>query len=241
MRHWTEWNWTSQASPSGDLSSQLIHLTPDIAGPRIPLVRRGEVMAEAVRLAEAGAAVVIPTRSPEVLGEPLPERLIHALHARTQAELDAGVQKLLRVPAACRALWLEPREELDLTTAVCYQCLGEGEVKYDLRGAFDECDVCNGTGRPWGWVLVCGGAEPMHPNLIRRIRYDCAASGVPFSFRSWGSWCPRWHASAIGDAWRSREDVHYFDDGLIALRKGSAYSGALLDGKLHDQRPEAAR
>lgn len=241
VRRWIEWDWTLQPCQSGDLATSLIHLTPDIAGPRIPLVRRGEVMAEAVRLAEAGAVVVIPTRHPEVLGGPLPERLIPALHARTQSELDAGIQELLRVPAACRALWLEPVEALDLTKAPCPACFGDGQVNWDLRGVFVDCEECGGAGRPWDWVVVRGGEDPLRPAHVRRMRYDCAATSVPFSFRSWGAWCPRWHASAVGDVWRNREDAHYFDDDTIALRKGPTYSGALLDGEPTDERPKVAR
>jgi hypothetical protein len=44
------------------------------------------------------------------------------------------------------------------------------------------------------WILVAGeareGARPMHPDWVRSIRQQCAASGVNFFFKGWGSWSP---------------------------------------------------
>ena len=44
------------------------------------------------------------------------------------------------------------------------------------------------------WIVVGGesgpGARPMHPQWARDIRDQCAAAGVAFHFKQWGSWKP---------------------------------------------------
>lgn len=42
------------------------------------------------------------------------------------------------------------------------------------------------------WVVAGGenGPRPMHPDWARGLRDQCAANGVPFHFKQWGSWVP---------------------------------------------------
>jgi hypothetical protein len=261
MRRWIEWKWTSQPCPSGDLESSLVYLTPDIAGPRIPLVRRGEVMAQALRLTRSGAVVVVPTKSPDILGESLPERLIPALLARTQAELDVGISKLATVDAHCRALWLEPSEALDLSFALAMvQSVHDDPLADVLFQSAVNDGLADGP-MLVNWVVVDGGEEPVHPRWVTKLRDDCAAAEVPFTFRSWGSW-------QIGSTLGNEPDIErvLLSNGRLILphrvhedttreermnwgnmesemvaRVGRFRSGALLDGVAHDGRPEAAR
>ena len=48
------------------------------------------------------------------------------------------------------------------------------------------------------WVVVGGesgpGARPMHPDWARSLRDQCQAAGVPFFFKQWGEWSPRFAA-----------------------------------------------
>ena len=47
---------------------------------------------------------------------------------------------------------------------------------------------------PLDWVIVGGesgpGARPMHPDWVRSLRDQCAATGTAFHFKQWGAWAP---------------------------------------------------
>jgi protein gp37 len=64
------------------------------------------------------------------------------------------------------------------------------------------------------WVVAGGesgtGARPMHPEWARSLRDQCAAAGVPFLFKQWGSWRPisqgdsDWHDTLYRSRRRAR-------------------------------------
>lgn len=76
-----------------------------------------------------------------------------------------------------------------------------------------------------GWV-ICGGesgpgARPMHPDWARSLRDQCATASVPFFFKQWGEWAPRY--DAVG-----REHP---------TRVGKTSAGRLLDDVEHNGLP----
>ncbi|MBN3832897.1 phage Gp37/Gp68 family protein [Burkholderia sp. Ac-20344] len=109
------------------------------------------------------------------------------------------------------------------------------------------------------WVIVGGesgpGARPMHPDWARSLRDQCAAAGVPFLFKQWGEWAPgenagpqkrteatahwwdgEWSFSSIAP--RAAETLHC-DDSPDLWRCGKHAAGRHLDGRTHDEFPEA--
>lgn len=99
------------------------------------------------------------------------------------------------------------------------------------------------------WVIAGGesgpGARPMHPDWVRPIYGDCAATGVAFLFKQWGAWVP---LDRVGDAWpdnapsmiRLRRDGSRGEDGWPMQRVGKKAAGRHLDGVLHDGMPARA-
>jgi protein gp37 len=120
--------------------------------------------------------------------------------------------------------------------------------------------------RPLDWV-ICGGesgpgARPMHPDWARGLRDQCQEADVPFFFKSWGEWHPRYEdefetvcqvcgcseerACEGGCYWVSCElcsqcenvKAHVFEDNNVVYRRGKKRAGRLLDGRTWDQFPE---
>ncbi|MBP2495236.1 protein gp37 [Methylobacterium sp. PvP062] len=116
------------------------------------------------------------------------------------------------------------------------------------------------------WIIVGGesgpGARPMHPDWARQIRDACAAAGVAYLFKQWGSWGP----GAAFDAAPSARSAYLgeiqtlvgpgtrtikiaiptrMDDVLgppLTLKQlGKKAAGRLLDGVEHNGFPEVAR
>jgi protein gp37 len=101
-----------------------------------------------------------------------------------QAEADAKIPLLLRVPAAVRFLSIEPMlGPVDLSPWLGARPGCEGAP------ANLGCDVCR-EALGLSWVIVGGesgpGARPMHPDWVRSIRDQCVAAGVPFFFKNHG-------------------------------------------------------
>lgn len=115
------------------------------------------------------------------------------------------------------------------------------------------------------WVIVGGesgpGARPMHPDWVRDIRDRCAAAGVAFFFKQWGSWMP-YEPDGQPPFWNGQDgisiDGHYLpadlseheptggwwwpawaagsDDGDCVWRRGPK-GRRVLDGQLWDEYP----
>ncbi|MCW3542234.1 phage Gp37/Gp68 family protein [Burkholderia cenocepacia] len=148
-------------------------------------------------------------------------------------EMLRDAEKLLAVPARMRFWSVEPMLA-DL-----------GEIPTELMP---------------DWV-ICGGesgsnARPMHPDWARNLRDQCAAAGVPFLFKQWGEWAPGENcggrpmrtervADWFGDEWSfstmapSEHDGLSYDDEPTVYRVGKKTAGRHLDGRAHDEFPEA--
>tara|TARA_R110000868_G_scaffold389993_1_gene659427 strand:+ start:3195 stop:4283 length:1089 start_codon:yes stop_codon:yes gene_type:complete len=108
---------------------------------------------------------------------------------------------------------------------------------------------------PLDWVIVGGesgpSARPMHPDWARSLRDQCAAAGVPFHFKQWGSCLP---GNMDGEDERGNpayniedaaQPVDYDDLGRGKLvqaggdfiRFNHKRTGRLLDGMQHDGMP----
>lgn len=83
--------------------------------------------------------------------------------------------------------------------------------------------------------LICGGesgsqARPMQVEWARKVRDDCAGSGIPFHFKQWGEW---WDAASNGPA--EFRGTKHEDDRMV--RVGKKRAGRLLDGEEHNAFP----
>lgn len=89
------------------------------------------------------------------------------------------------------------------------------------------------------WVIVGGesgpGARAMHPDWVRSLRDQCAAAGVAFLFKQWGTWWPISRTDGIHELPFGEYDP-YTPHGFI--RQGKKHSGRLLDGVEHNGLPE---
>lgn len=139
------------------------------------------------------------------------------------------IVELLKINAAKHFVSVEP-------------CLG----KIDLTPYFGG-RVCNGCGKEaYGLDLViCGGetgpgARPMHPAWVRSLRDQCQAAGVPFFFKSWGSWAP-WRSiiQELTQGQINRKKRHdWGPDNPDVFRVGKKAAGRLLDGREESGWPE---
>lgn len=172
-----------------------------------------------------------------------------------QRRANQRVPDLLQTPAAVRWLSMEPLlGPVDLRHISTMRWRG-AEVLNALNGVLEGMfgDYCP-TRTPYlDWIVVGGesgpGARPMHPDWVRKIRDDCAATGVPFHFKQWGSWrVLGWeHARSkllITKAGRlvQKKDADQHRDvkgqGLIEVERVSKKeAGRRLDGRTHDGVP----
>lgn len=109
----------------------------------------------------------------------------------------------------------------------------------------------------WEFVrqIICGGesgngGRPMHPLWARTTRDFCKASGVAFFFKQWGEWAPRddWSGltraetmtAIMRDGRRCPDDTPPQEIGAHRMaRVGKLRAGRLLDGREHNEFPEA--
>lgn len=106
------------------------------------------------------------------------------------------------------------------------------------------------------WVVLRGGAAPLHPGWARALRDHARAATVPFAFLGWGPWEAVQGLPRRGDVWAlgaghtqrwepdqkgappGRHDPY----GDILMRPmGEIAAGRLLDGDQHIDAPEIAR
>ncbi|KWI89596.1 hypothetical protein WM11_21795 [Burkholderia ubonensis] len=163
----------------------------------------------------------------------LPDNVWLGATVVNQAEADRDIPKLLAVPARVRFLSMEP-----LLGRVTLRNLPIGahheELHFPLEhDRFDSLSVPNGI----NWVIVGGesglGARPMHPDWARSLRDQCASAGVPFLFKQWGEW------SAPGVSFPDEHPDRAEEDELARFKVGKRAAGRLLDGRTHDEFPEA--
>ncbi|KVP90028.1 hypothetical protein WJ97_23910 [Burkholderia ubonensis] len=177
-----------------------------------------------------------------------------------QAEADRDIPKLLEVPARVRFLSMEPllgpaelhADWIDRNLARgrfgCVTPDVDTPARYIMPPTLD-------------WVIVGGesghGARPMHPDWARSLRDQCMSAGVPFLFKQHGEWSPgsgdfgagRFETAAIARDGRVAPGGHRVEDypagaesgdgWAMVHRAGKRAAGRLLDGRTHDEFPEA--
>lgn len=180
-----------------------------------------------------------------------------------QKEADERIPLLLQTPAAVRFISAEPllgpldvsaikfndedaEVRINALTAEAWVENSESAAAYT-----DEND--GNTKLDW---IIAGGesgpdARPTHPDWIRALRDQCAAAGVPFFFKQWGSWFPYIDRDRDDPDWRAnysrtnsqpeRYQILNFAGGTgfhgervhLMERRSKKAAGRLLDGVEH--------
>lgn len=147
--------------------------------------------------------------------------IYHGLTVCNQQEADEKIPIFLQVPGK-KFLSIEPM-------------LGPVIIRKYIE---DDCDcgickLCNGQIKDRRLIdaVILGGesgpkARPLHPDWVRSVRDQCAAAGVPFFFKQWGS------SGVMGSAFKGNE---WHDAGYDFKIKQT--HGRLLDGRTHDELP----
>lgn len=155
--------------------------------------------------------------------------------AENQTYWDGRVNDLRQTPAAVRWVSVEPM-------------LGPVYDKDGLTGI--DWVICGGESGP--------GARPMHPDWARSLRDQCAAAGVPFHFKQWGSHAVVFDRDVDDPDWRncSKWEHDYPEGRWLNLAGGTGFhgdrvvyaapvsksrAGRLLDGREHNGYPEVSR
>ncbi|WP_175984623.1 phage Gp37/Gp68 family protein [Burkholderia stabilis] len=187
----------------------------------------------------------VPTMLRHIGVEKLPDNVWLGATIVNQAEADRDIPKLLEVPARVRFLSMEPLlgpVDLLATGDVLCRCGGclEMAATYPEQARLQRID----------WVIAGGesgpGARPMHPDWARSLRDQCAAAGAAFLFKQWGEWLPAEtdvDSYAVANDGSDRELSGRLRLTTIGsqqlLRVGKSAAGRLLDGRTHDEFPEA--
>lgn len=190
---------------------------------------------------------------------PLPNVWL-GVSAERQQEADERVPDLLATPAAVRFVSAEPLlGPIDLRELNIDGFAGDPEpAAKDPAWRYNSL-----SGEHWfrgndgfrysgdgpnlarlDWVIVGGesgpNARPMHPDWARDLRDQCAAAGVPFFFKQWGSWILGKDAHQRGII--PAEQRFPFGRCQPAMaRVGKKLAGRLLDGRTHDAMPDTGR
>jgi protein gp37 len=180
----------------------------------------------AIRFFESASPDIVPY-------VPLPNVMLGA-HVTTQAEADAKIPALLRMPNVMPWMLLEPSEKitvsewLEVDTIVNHNGNGETEEKLVTPLRFIELRGSTGP-----------DARPMHPDWARQIRDECAEAGVDFWFSGWGKWAP--YGMGKGQSIGSKKRTVLDASGDAMINVGTVRSGRLLDGIEHNQQPKASK
>lgn len=178
-----------------------------------------------------------------------------------QPEADRDVPKLLDVP-------ITPRQWFGISHEPALGAIRFDSIKFGARRGTTvspgELDALRGTvacypvasvnglaiietrefSAKLSWIIFGGesgpNARPVHPDWARADRDQCDAAGTAFLMKQWGEWHPfaanELRAHPVGTVMLStpRDDW----DGCT-WRVGKARAGRLLDGRTHDEFPEA--
>ena len=174
---------------------------------------------------------------------PLPNVWL-GVSAENQEWADKRIPVLLDTPAAIRFVSCEPLlGSLDLTEYLWADC----SAPHCSCETDDDCVELRGK---LDWVIAGGesGPRPAHPTWFRALRDDCAAAGVPFFFKQWGSWAltspvmadvevvysDGRHGPATFDYIHSQntQDLHQGHEPQLMYRVGKRVAGAELDGNI---------
>lgn len=175
--------------------------------------------------------------------------------AENQEQADARIPLLLQTPAAVRFVSYEPAlgpvdfsPGFDAWRHVKSGALYRSEFVTPSSGPFEDVSLDG---------IIAGGesgphARPAHPDWFRQVRDQCKAAGVPFFFKQWGEWAPFNRAISIPDfpdntpiclvkkdGRMIRPYCGYDAPGHEMMRIGKKNAGRLLEGRTHDELPEA--
>ncbi len=186
-----------------------------------------------------------------------------------QATANERIPILLDTPAALR--WISAEPLLGAVDLRQLRITGEphSQTHEALSGVSSDTPwgyVRSGVRDPLSrgridWVVAGGesgpGARPMHPDWVRSLRDQCDAAGVPFLLKQWGEHAPgsdlRYDARTFcmdrsGRTVPAPARAADFPagstsaDGWAWMRRvGKKAAGRQLDGKIHDEFPEASR
>lgn len=199
--------------------------------------------------------------------------------AEDQPRADERIPDLVATPAAVRFVSLEPLlGPIDLTAL---DIRGEAEMDALAPCAWTSViDQWRGTSDTWeedflDWfnlsrmptaadgnihptldlVIVGGenGPRPTHPDWVRLLRDQCAATETAFFFKQWGSWATKHDRDRDDPDWRDTADVaqwpnsrwlnlaggHGFHgERVVRVQQvGKKSAGRLLDGVEHNAMP----
>lgn len=231
MKNWTNWNWRHDPhAPLGWTDTeQRVVLVEGMAAAEMdgmgivgdsPLALTERAIGKSAGWGTDRSAIFIYAERPAALAwwaEHRPAfnaRAIPALLVERQADLDVGLQTLVRMPAAYRALVLSPRESINIGLGGTMP--KAWEVGY--HGVYNFVHQ----------VIVRGAegddAEPMHPAWVRAVRDECRGLAA-FAFTSWGEWRPSASAAFWRDGGtRSEEErgAAMLSDGRVVLEQEPA-------------------
>lgn len=186
--------------------------------------------------------------------------------AEDQQRADERIPDLLATPAVVRFVSAEPLlGPIDFTEVMH----APGYAIHALWGLKAETDGSASYGPKLDWIIVGGesgrGARPMHPEWVRSLRDQCAASDTAFFFKQWGEWAPnigavdgwtidddpeisrfehrewedgRW-SEPFHPMWCDFSDGNYDEEQCVS-RIGKKRAGRQLDGVEHNAMPEVA-
>ncbi len=114
-----------------------------------------------------------------------------------------------------------------------------GEVNMHLDDNWTDWVICGGESGP--------GARPMKPDWARGLRDQCKEAGVPFMFKQWGKYLPRYQEQSMDEnTWRHIDENRIGPKSFCrfgsfkAWPVGKKKAGRLLDGVEHNGFPEKA-
>lgn len=186
-----------------------------------------------------------------------------------QATADERIPLLLQTPAAVRFISAEPLLGDIRLGAWLQRSPSAAFVAGKVTADMPEWTRTGSTALDWVITGGESGpkARPSHPDWFRSLRDQCAAAMVPFFFKQWGEWWEVGHDlhednkpvqidvdSGEADEWFSKGDQLIAADGHIfnsfdtmpmntpcrlMTRIGKKAAGRTLDGRTHDDYPEA--
>lgn len=222
-----------------------------------------------------GQSVRVHRGSGGMCERPLPNVWL-GVSVEDQKRADERIPLLLETPAARRFISAEPLlGRIELKNICCLR--DEAFIRFDAltaeawvensESASAYCNEADGITK-LDWVIAGGesgpGARPMHPEWVRAIRDQCAASDTAFFFKQWGEWAP--NVGAV-DGWKISDDPEIsryehlewdgkswgapfrpmwcdwdnLDETQVVSRIGKKQAGRLLDGRNHGAMPNSRR
>jgi len=183
-------------------------------------------------------------------------KIYHVLKIGSQPELEAKIDEFINLSGS-KILLIDPmRGPVDVSPYLPHQvmCPRCGWIPFEgmsdyLRIHYPSpiclrCEVPLPAPSLEG-VLVDfddgPNAHPGHPDWVRKVRDDCAASETLFFFNGWGEWGHETQANYFsgspGDALSYHNAMyHLWPDGTRSYRIGVHRTGRLLDGRIHNDK-----